>query len=152
MIMINLLLSYLKLYQFSSQRISICLVNKDFQLINSGLKRYDIKVRRAILNQLKHVKIKDSFLIKTLYKIVETDFLTNASVALQILKKHPEYLSKYKLKKLEKSYNNRLIAKQNRSAFYQDYKYKTSGKMIDKSKMEQLELVKQQLKRSIRLY
>lgn len=149
-----MILAYLKIYKFSTQNIRSNIHNRNFRILCIGLKRYNSKTRKIILENLKGTKIEEKFLIKRLIKIIKNDFLETAEKALTILKENTTVTEKYAplFAQAQNIYLDRLRRQENKRAFFKTHKPKTNGKLIDKSKMQQLELVRQQLKKSIRMH
>jgi hypothetical protein len=149
----KLLLAYLKIYKFDSRNIRESVLLREFRLISIGLKRYGNKTRKKILEQLNHVSLQNELILTHLLRIVEIDYLKNATLALEVLQKNstknPGFSEKIKLAK--EIYKERMRRYENKSQFYTDFKVSLAGsKSLDKSKMKRLEKVRQQLKKPMR--
>lgn len=145
----NLILAHFKLYEFNAEQIRINIQAKEYRLIGIGLKNYRNKVRREILHQLKNVIVKENYLHKILLAIVEKGFMKNAALAIDILNKSSTFEEKELANRI---YFERLRRKENKTQFHKTFRRKiTKDQVLDKSKMKQLERVRQQLKKPINL-
>ncbi|MCI5083965.1 MAG: hypothetical protein MRY78_19865 [Saprospiraceae bacterium] len=151
--MIAYLLSYFRLLKLDSQAIHDCLAQKHYGILSMGLKKYPLQTRRLILKVLNQRSVFDNSLLPALTAIIHKDYLSNAEVAIQILRKHKSAVSMPERKALENTFAERQKVANNKKEAYLHYAPKTDTRLlIDKSKMEQLESVKQQLKKSIRMH
>jgi len=152
--MIKLIFVYFRLLEFSPDRIRTYLTGKEYRLLSLGLQRYDGRTRRQILKQLMATGVRSKLLFRRLIKIVKNDFLDIAELSLFVLEKSPltDSSMEARLKKARTIYQDRRRREYNRKAFFASFTPKLDDKIFDKSKMKQLERVRQQLKKAIRLH
>ena len=150
----SIILAYLKLYKFSPQNIQSIIVDRNFLVLVEGLMKYDVQTRKRILNHLLGRSISHHQLNRALIGIVREDFLEHAAIALQILEANNVHKGKLSASfhRAKERYLDRKRRQENKKAFYKNYTPGVSSNLIDKSKMEQLERVRQQLKKSIRFH
>ena len=149
------ILSFLKLYSFNDATIKEAIQNKHYGLLSIGLKKYNHLVRRKILFHLRNKKFHHPSLFKTVNRIVQFDYINHAELALEIVNQNAaHYLNlKKEIQFTQSRFEERKRRFQNKRAYFKAFKPRTNiAPTVDKSKMKQLERLKQQLKKSIRLW
>ena len=151
----NEILAFLKWYPFDPKNINESINNKEFRLINMGLRKYNFKTRSMILKVLLESNVDEVSIVRRLIIILKDDFLENAALALKILKQTTIKNAKLKTKFEEATivYDDKIRRAKNLKLFNENYKTKpVTGMLFDKSKMKRLEIVREQLKEAIRMH
>lgn len=149
----NLIMAFFKIYKFTNKNIYSSILNKEYALLNCGLKAYRYKTRGKILTALLTSNLSDSSLLKRLIFILKNDFLENSAIANEVLEQssitNPKLMIEYENAKVK--YLERLRKDKHLNAFLKSHKTTpVKGLLFDKSSMVRLNRVKQQLKKSIR--
>ncbi len=152
--MLKLLKVYLKIHEFTTENIESSLIGQEFWLIYFGLKYGDFKTRKQILTTLTHHTITKPFLIRRLLFIVKEDFLENSELALRVLENTTikNAAVQHKLINAKEIYLDKVRREDNLIRFHQNFISPIKGKMFDKSKMERLAIVREQVKDGIRMH
>ena len=124
---------------------------QDFYL-SIFLRKADVKTRERILHILLERHYLSSRLCTATIRILKKDSIHNASLAQELLalriQEFPHFIAKYQ--KALAWHQDRLRRRKNTEQFYQNHQVSTSQTMVDKKgKMQNLERVRQQLKKPI---
>lgn len=121
-----------------------------------ALKTGSIKIRTQVVNELRITNLRDPAIIRQLIHIIQRDFLELAQKASDLLRPLLPQLNGKVRRSAQDALNklkDRLRREQNRKIVYRKHQIKnTAKKLFDKGKMKQLERVRQQLKKAIRLW
>ena len=150
----NLLLATFKWYNVNPISIRSSIINREFVLLSLILKRYRSRDRALVLEHLQTTNISHPALIRQLLRLVRKDFLNNAQVAMRILNECVS-MGRFaqKIREANEVLTERLRRRKNKKQVYTTHKPSIIvDTLVDKSKMKNLERVKQQLKKSIRFY
>ena len=151
--MINRMLIYLRLTKIDTSKINSLLQEEDYDMICLALKRSNHKIRNQLLLKLQTKKfINHHRLKKHLLRIVATDFFSVAQIAIDVLNENVKKDETRICEQANLIFTERLRKKKNLEEFYKNHHFKMKRKSLAQVEMRQLELVKNQLKKSIRLW
>ena len=156
MIVLKQIPFYLGLRKLDPQVVRTWLWQQDSCMLVFALKSGSAKIRSQVVSQLRSVNPQDRALIRQLTQMVRKDFLGLAQSAAVLLEPILPQLGTVTRRKVQRALDqlrDRIRRDQNRSTVFRQLNADDlPGKLVDKSKMKQLEKVRQQLKKSIRLW
>ena len=146
----------LGLKQLNTRIIQEWILQQNNAMLVFALKNGSVKIRIQVIDRLRTSNLKDHSLVRQLVHIVQKDFLELAQKAAALLRPILPQLNGKVGKRVRQALNklkDRIRRDQNRKLVYQNHEIKNHAKkLIDKGKMKQLERVRQQLKKAIRLW
>lgn len=151
--MIEYILALTGKMKWSTDRIRSAISGQQTSLILSIFKKGTPTQREIALHLLSNQKINHQRLLKRLMQIVESDYLVQAKLAMKILLKNEAYHPglQNSIRKAEKILEERTRRTNNKkltAISFHSEPYK--GVLFDKSKMKNLEKVREQLKKGMR--
>jgi hypothetical protein len=151
--MINYILALIGKKEWSTEKIRSAVSGRQVGWILLILKNGTPSQKTLALNLLSNQKVDSPRVMKTLIHIVQADFLDQAQLALEILQKNKSYHPKlsrqvFESEKILKERKRRTTNRKLTAISFHAKPHK--GVIFDKSKMKNLERLRQQLKKGMR--